>query len=77
MKKRILYGKRLLIKYIILSIDEEKNIVWEKITNPLITIDGVMSDTSENTVKNKVIKKYVDDIVGDIQTILATLTTLS
>lgn len=64
-------------KYIILSIDEEKNIVWEKITNPSIAIDDVMSDTSENTVKNKVIKKYVDDIVGDIQTILATLTTLS
>lgn len=42
-----------------------------------ITIDDVMSDTSENAVKNKVIKKYVDDIVGDIQTILATLTTLS
>ncbi|MGM9858058.1 MAG: hypothetical protein ACI311_02260 [Bacilli bacterium] len=40
------------------------------------TIDNEMSDTSENTVQNKIIKKYVDDIVGDIQTILSTLTTV-
>ena len=40
------------------------------------TIDIEMSDTSENTVKNKIIKKYVDDIVGNIQTILSTLTTV-
>lgn len=39
-------------------------------------IDTEMSDTSENTVQNKIIKKYVDDIVGDIQTILSTLTTV-
>lgn len=32
-----------------------------------------MSDTSENTVQNKVIKQYVDDIVGNIQTVLATV----
>lgn len=40
------------------------------------TIDTEMSDTSENTVQNKIIKKYVDDIVGNIQTILSTLTTV-
>ena len=40
-------------------------------------IDTEMSDTSENTVQNKIIKKYVDDIVGDIQTILSTLTTVA
>lgn len=40
------------------------------------TIDIEMSDTSENTVQNKIIKKYVDDIVGNIQTILSTLTTV-
>lgn len=39
-------------------------------------IDTEMSDTSENTVQNKIIKKYVDDIVGNIQTILSTLTTV-
>lgn len=39
-------------------------------------IDTEMSDTSENTVQNKIIKRYVDDIVGDIQTILSTLTTV-
>lgn len=40
------------------------------------TIDTEMSDTSENTVQNKIIKKYIDDIVGNIQTILSTLTTV-
>jgi hypothetical protein len=35
-----------------------------------ITIDTAMSDTSENAVQNKVIKKYVDDITGDIETAL-------
>lgn len=38
-----------------------------------IIIDSEMSDTSDNTVKNKVIKKYVDDIVGNIQSVLSTL----
>ena len=46
-------------------------------TDGSITVDDAMSDTSTNTVQNMVIKKYVDDIVGDIQTVLATLTTLS
>ena len=31
-----------------------------------ITIDSVMSSSSDNAVKNKVIKQYIDDIVGDI-----------
>lgn len=31
-----------------------------------VVIDGKMSDTSENTVQNKVIKQYVDDTAGDI-----------
>lgn len=38
-----------------------------------IVIDTEMSDTSENAVQNKVIKQYVDDIVGNIQTVLATV----
>lgn len=33
-----------------------------------ITIDTAMSDTSENAVQNKVIKAYIDGIVGDIGT---------
>lgn len=41
-----------------------------------ITIDTEMSDNSENAVQNRVIKTYVDNIVGNIQTILATLTTV-
>lgn len=32
------------------------------------TIDTTMSDTSENAVQNKVIKKYIDDLVGNILT---------
>ena len=32
------------------------------------TVDTEMSDTSENTVQNKVIKKYVDDNLTDVQT---------
>lgn len=32
------------------------------------TIDTAMSDTSENAVQNKVIKAYIDDLVGNILT---------
>ena len=35
-------------------------------------IDTVMSDTSENTVQNKVIKSYIDSTAGDINSILST-----
>ena len=34
------------------------------------TVDTTMSDSSTNAVQNKVIKGYVDDMVGDIGTIL-------
>ena len=40
-------------------------------------IDTEMSDTSENTVQNKVIKAYIDSIVGDINSILATIVEVS
>lgn len=33
-----------------------------------LTVDTAMSDTSENAVQNKVIKKYIDDLVGNILT---------
>lgn len=36
-----------------------------------ITLDTEMSDTSENAVQNKVIKAYVDGLVGDIETLLS------
>lgn len=32
------------------------------------TVDMVMSDTSENTVQNKIIKAYIDGLVGDVDT---------
>lgn len=32
------------------------------------TVDTEMSDTSKNAVQNKVIKKYIDDLVGNILT---------
>ena len=34
------------------------------------TVDTAMSDSSTNAVQNKVIKSYIDDMVGDIGTIL-------
>ena len=40
-------------------------------------IDTEMSNTSENTVQNKVIKSYIDLIVGDINSILATIVEVS
>ena len=46
-------------------------------TSSSLTIDTEMSDTSTNAVQNKVIKTYIDNIVGDIQTILETLTTVT
>jgi hypothetical protein len=38
-----------------------------------ILVDTEMSDASENAVQNKVIKSYIDDLVGDINTILDSL----
>lgn len=38
-------------------------------TGQTITIDSVMSGTSENAVQNKVIKQYVDDAVGSVVSI--------
>ena len=35
-----------------------------------IAIDTEMSDNSENVVQNKVIKAYIDDITGDIETVI-------
>ena len=46
-------------------------------TSSSLTIDTEMSDTSTNAVQNKAIKTYIDNIVGDIQTILETLTTVT
>ena len=38
-----------------------------------ITLDSEMSDTSENAVQNKVIKSYVDGLVGDVNSLLDTI----
>lgn len=38
-----------------------------------VTVDMEMSDASENTVQNKVIKKYVDDNLTDVQTELTNI----
>ena len=37
------------------------------------TIDAAMSDTSENAVQNKVIKAYVDGLVGDVESALSAI----
>lgn len=42
---------------------------------PSIEVDAEMSTTSLNPVQNKVITKYIDDILGVIQTRLSNLTT--
>ena len=41
--------------------------------NTYDAVDSAMSDTSTNPVQNKVIKQYVDNLVGDIETVLQTI----
>lgn len=38
-----------------------------------ITVDSSMSDTSENPVQNKVVKTYIDGMIGDINIVLDTI----
>ena len=38
---------------------------------PTIPIDDEISDTSENAVKSRVVKEYIDNILGDINIILS------
>ena len=40
-------------------------------TGPAVPVDDFISDTSENAVKSRVVKEYIDSILGDINTILA------
>lgn len=40
---------------------------YNDLTN-IPTVDIVMSDTSENTVQNKIIKAYIDGLIGDVDT---------
>lgn len=40
---------------------------YNDLTN-IPTVDVAMSDTSENTVQNKIIKAYIDGLVGDVDT---------
>ena len=42
-----------------------------EISTPSITVDTTMSDTSMNPVQNKVIKAYIDGLVGNVTTQLA------
>ena len=42
-----------------------------KISAPSITVDTTMSDTSTNPVQNKVIKAYIDGLVGNVAARLA------
>ena len=44
-----------------------------KISAPSITVDTTMSDTSTNPVQNKVIKAYIDGLVGNVEAQLAQL----
>lgn len=40
---------------------------YNDLTN-IPTVDIAMSDTSENTVQNKIIKAYIDGLIGDVDT---------
>ena len=42
-----------------------------EISAPSITVDTTMSDTSTNPVQNKVIKAYIDELVGNVEAQLA------
>mgnify|MGYP004462311981 FL=1 len=42
-------------------------------TGAEITVDSAVSDTSENPVQNKVIKAYIDGLIGDIDTAIASI----
>ena len=42
-----------------------------EISAPSITVDTTMSDTSTNPVQNKVIKAYIDGLVGNVAAQLA------
>ena len=42
-------------------------------TEVVNTVDSAMSDTSTNPVQNKIVKQYVDNLVGNIETVLQTI----
>lgn len=42
-------------------------------TEVVDTVDSAMSDTSTNPVQNKIVKQYVDNLVGNIETVLQTI----
>lgn len=54
---------------------KDENGQWQKIVigGGTVEVDTEMSDTSENAVANKVIKAYVDGLVGDINAVLDTI----
>lgn len=47
---------------------ETAQTLQEVVNSGSITVDTAMSDTSENAVQNKVIKAYIDSLVGNILT---------
>lgn len=53
--------------------EEGKAYTDNAVKNVKITVDSEMSDESENAVSNKVIKAYVDDQVGYINSALDTI----
>lgn len=44
---------------------------WMSVSAPSITVDTTISDTSTNPVQNKVIKAYIDGLVGNVAAQLA------
>lgn len=50
--------------------EEVKTYTDDAVKNVKVEVDSEMSDESDNAVSNKVIKAYVDGLVGDIDSVL-------
>lgn len=46
---------------------------WQVPPDTKTTVDSAMSDSSTNPAQNKVVKAYIDGIVGNVETLLAAL----
>lgn len=46
---------------------------WQVPPDTKTTVDSAMSDSSANPVQNKIVKAYIDGIVGNVETLLAAL----
>lgn len=62
-----------LLGYTDTAVESAKEYTDTAVSNIEIDVDAEISDTSENPVQNKVVKTYVDNLIGDINTMLDTI----